>query len=135
MYYNNRRLALSVFWIILGAVLFILSVMEKLDSSMYAGMGGALMGVGILQVIRIFRYRKDAGYREKIDTEIHDERVRYIHMKSWAWTGYIVVLAEAVGVIAATVLGQDLIRSVLAYSVCLIMVVYWITYMVLSRKY
>jgi len=135
MYYNNRRLALSVFWIILGAVLFILSIMEKLDSSMYAGMGGALIGVGILQVIRIFRYRKDAGYREKIDTEIHDERSAYLRMKSWYWTGYIIVLAEAAGVVIATILGQDLVRSVLAYSVCLIMIVYWITYLVLSRKY
>ena len=47
MYYNNKRLALSVFWIILGAALFILSITEVIDSALYSGMGGALIAVGI----------------------------------------------------------------------------------------
>ena len=56
-------------------------------------------------------------------------------MKSWAWTGYIVVLAEAIGVVIAMITGQELLCRVLSWSVCLIVGVYWITYMVLSRKY
>ena len=39
MYYNNKRLALTVFWIVLGAVLVVLTVTEVLDSSIYSGMG------------------------------------------------------------------------------------------------
>ena len=37
MYYNNKRLALSVFWVVLGAALLVLSIAEVLDSSIYAG--------------------------------------------------------------------------------------------------
>ena len=55
--YNNKRLALSIFWVLLGIVLIGLSVMEVLDNSIYAGMGGALIGVGILQIVRIVRYK------------------------------------------------------------------------------
>ena len=135
MYYNNRRLALSVFWVILGAVLLGLSFAEILDSSLYAGMGGALMAVGAVQIIRNLRYRKNPDYREQIDTEASDERNRFLRMMSWSWAGYIVVLIEAVGVVATLVLGQSTIRQVLASSVCLILVVYWIAYLVLSRKY
>ena len=33
MYYNNKRLALSIFWAVVGLVLTVLSVTEVLDSS------------------------------------------------------------------------------------------------------
>ena len=135
MYYNNKRLALSAFWVVLGAALLVLSVAEVLDSSVYAGMGGALIAVGVLQVLRNLRYRKDSDYREKIDTEAGDERNSFLRMKSWAWTGYIVVLAEGVGAVIAMVMGRHLVQEVLLYSVCLIVGIYWITYMILARKY
>ena len=133
--YNNKKLILSIFWIVLGAVLLGLSVAEVLDSSIYAGMGGALMAIGALQVARNLRYRKDTEYREKIDTEVSDERNRYLRMMSWSWTGYVVVLAEAVGVVAAMILGKHTVQLVLSYSVCLILAAYWISYMILKNKY
>ncbi len=133
--YNNKRLMLSIFWIVLGAVLMVLSVMEKIDPSMYSAMGGALIAIGALQTIRNLRYRRDAEYRKKIDTEVNDERNRFLSMKSWSWTGYIVVLVEVIGVVAAMIAGQQTLQQILSYSVCLIVVVYWITYLILSRKY
>ena len=45
------------------------------------------------------------------------------------------MLAEGIGVVIAMITGQELVCKVLSYSVCLIVGVYWITYMVLSRKY
>lgn len=133
--YNNKRLALSIFWVVLGLVLFVLAEAEILDSSYFSGMGVALAVVGTLQVIRNLRYRKDAEYKEKIDIEVTDERNRFLRLQSWAWTGYIVVMVEAAGSIAAAVLGQEIVRQVLSYSVCLIICVYWISWFILSRKY
>ena len=135
MYYNNKRLALSIFWMVLGIVLIILNMTDVLDQSIYSGMGSALTVVGFFQAMRNLRYRKDKDYREKIDTELGDERNSFLRMKSWAWTGYIVVLAEGIGVVIAMITGQELLCRVLSWSVCLIIGVYWITYMVLSRKY
>ena len=133
--YNNKRLALSIFWVVLGLVLFALSMAGTLDSSYFSGMGVALAVVGTLQIIRNLRYRKDKDYKEKIDIEVTDERNRFLRLQSWAWTGYIVVLIEAVGSIVAAVLGQEIVRQVLSFSVCLIVCVYWISWLVLSRKY
>ena len=135
MYYNNKRLALSIFWMVLGIVLIILNMTDVLDQSIYSGMGSALTVVGFFQAMRNLRYRKDKDYREKIDTELGDERNSFLRMKSWAWTGYIVVLAEGIGVVIAMITGQELLCRVLSWSVCLIVGVYWITYMVLSRKH
>ena len=135
MYYNNKRLALSIFWIILGAVLMWLSIAEVVDSTYWSGMGGALIAVGALQVIRNLRYRNNTEYQEKLDIEYGDERNKYLRMMSWAWTGYIVVLIEAIGVVVALIMGQHTIQVILAYSVCLIVGIYWIVYMILKRKY
>ena len=135
MYFDNKRLALTIFWIVLGILLIILSVFDILDSSIYAGIGGALTAIGVLQLVRTMRYRKDSEYREKIDIEINDERNRYLRMKSWSWTGYIVVLIEGIGVVVALILGQETVQLILSYSVCLILVVYWLTYVILGRKY
>ena len=133
--YNNKRLALSIFWVVLGLVLFVLSETGIVDSSYFSGMGVALAVVGTLQVIRNLRYRKDAEYKEKVDIEVSDERNRFLRLQSWAWTGYIVVMVEAAGSIAAHVLGQEIVGQVLSYSVCLIICVYWISWFILSRKY
>ena len=135
MYNDNKRLALSVFWVILGAALIILTLTDVLGDTIYAGMGGALMAIGILQVIRRVKYKKDPEYREKIDTETSDERLSFIRLKSWGWTGYIVILVEGVGVIISMIVGNALVQQVLSYSVCLILVIYCISYFVLSRKY
>ena len=133
--YDNKRLFLSVFWVVLGAVLLILSVTEKLDSTLYAGMGGGLIAVGLLQIARNLRYRRDPAYREKIDTEVSDERNRFLRMKSWSWAGYITVIAEGIAAIVAAVKGQETVQLVLSYSVCLLLAAYYISYLVLSRKY
>ena len=132
--YDNKRLFLSVFWVILGAVLLIVAVTKKLDSR-YAGMGGGLLVVGALQIARNLRYRRDPAYREKIDTEVSDERNRFLRMKSWSWAGYITVLAEAIAAVVAAVRGQETVQLVLSYSVCLLLAAYYISYLVLSRKY
>ena len=135
MYYNNKRLALTVFWIVLGAVLVVLTVTEVLDSSIYSGMGGALMAVGTLQLIRAVKYRKDSEYKEKVDTELGDERNRFLRMKSWSWAGYFTILIEGIGAIIAMILGERTVQLVLSYSVCLVLVIYWVAYVILSKKY
>lgn len=132
---NNKRLVLSVFWTVLGITLMILSVAEVLDDSVYSGIGGALTAVGALQLMRNLKYRRDPEYREKIDTELNDERNRFLQMKSWSWAGYIAVMVQAVASVAAYFMGQRTVQLVLWYSICLLVLAYWVSWMILSRKY
>ena len=59
----DRRMVLSIFWVLLGAALFICGTLEIVDSY-WSGMGGGFLGVGIVQLIRHIRYRKNEEYRE-----------------------------------------------------------------------
>ena len=135
MNYSKRHLLLSVFWIILGLAFTALAVTGTVEIDVLSGLGGGLIAVGVLQLIRNLRYRKDPAYREKVDTETGDERYRFIRMKSWSWAGCVVIAAEGIGTVAARLMGQDTVSDVLSYCVCLLLCAYWISFLIISRKY
>ena len=130
----DRRMYLSLFWILVGAALFVCGAMEWIDSY-WSGMGGGFAGVGIAQLIRHIRYRKNEEYREKVDVETNDERNRFLTGKAWAWAGYLFVMVSGVATIALKVMGQDQWSLAASYALCLLLVLYWGSYLVLKRKY
>ena len=93
------------------------------------------MAIAILQLIRYARYSRDSEYREKVDTAGKDERNRYISNKAWAWAGYIFVIASAVATVAFKVAGQDELSVACGCGVGIMVMLYWISYLILSRKY
>lgn len=129
-----KRMFLSIAWIIIGAVVFALGIFEIVDE-FWSGFGGALLAVGILQLIRHIRYRTNEEYKEKVDIEVNDERNKFLSSKAWAWTGYIFVLCCAVATIAYKVIGKDELSSICSMAICLMLVIYWIVYLILKRKY
>ena len=131
---NDKRMYLSIFWVVLGGILFVSNLLGKVDEY-WSGMGCALIIVGILQLIRHIKYRTNEKYREKMDVETKDERNKYLSLKAWAWAGYWFVMICAVGSIVLKILGQDELVMVTASGVCLIMVLYWINYLYLRKKY
>ena len=130
----DRRMYLSLFWVLLGAALFVCSALGIVDSY-WSGMGGGLMGVGILQTIRHIRYRKDPEYREKTDTENKDERNRFIGGKAWAWAGYLFMFIEALLVIVFKLMGREELMMMASFNVCGILLLYWVCWLFLKRKY
>ena len=131
---TNRRALLSIVWIILGIGLIAASFFEAVDE-FWSGMGSAFILVGILQLIRFTRYSKNAEYREKVDTEVNDERNRYITGKAWGWAGYLFVLISAVGCIIFRILGKNELSLLASGALCLLLVLYWVSYFILKRKY
>ncbi|MBR2132371.1 MAG: hypothetical protein IJ955_07510 [Oscillospiraceae bacterium] len=129
----NRKI-MSIVWVVIGAVLVSLALIEKVDE-FWSGAGAGLLTVGILQLLRTHRLEKNAAYREKMEIEISDERNQFLRSKAWAWTGYFFILIAGSAVIVLRILGQDLLSMAASYAVCLMLVLYWISYYVLKRKY
>ena len=107
----SKRIYLSIFWIIVGAALFAAGFFEKIDS-FWSGMGGALIGVGIVETIRWARYRNNPE-----------------------WAGYLSVLTGAAAAITFKIAGMEDISYFCSIAVCLLMILYWICWLVLKRKY
>lgn len=131
---KNRRMILSIFWIVLGAVLFGCSL-SGMISDYWSGMGGGFIGVGCMQLVRNIRYLRDDTYREKVDTANGDERNRYISMKAWAWAGYLFVMAAAVATVVFQLLGKQELSMAAGFSVALIVLFHWGSYLYLQKKY
>ena len=131
---KNYRFFLSFFWIVLGAVLCVCHA-SGLIEEYWSSMGFAFIVVGILQVIRQIRYRTNEDYREKFDTASKDERNRFIANKAWAWAGYLFVMVAAVGSIVFKLMGREDLMMLASGSVCLIILLYWGSWMVLRKKY
>ena len=98
-------------------------------------MGSALIIVGGLMMIRQVRYSTNAEYKESVDVEIQDERNKFLRMKAWSWAGYFSVLIGAVASIVLRILDQDQLSQFAGLSVCLLVVLYWVSYLILKKKY
>ena len=98
-------------------------------------MGSALLVVGSLQLLRHYRLSHNEAYREKYEIEVKDERNHFIRSKAWAWTGYLYVLIASVATIVLRVMDEDLLATAAGMTVCLVLVLYWVSYYVLKRKY
>ena len=120
--------------IIAGLVLFGLGFAEIVDE-FWSGMGSALLVMGIIRLLRFYRLKKNDSYREKTETAVTDERNQFIRMKAWSWAGYLFIMVSAIATIIFRILGQDLLSQFASYAVCLMLVLYWVSYFVLKKKY
>lgn len=131
---RENRTIMSIIWVILGLVLIALSFAGKVDE-FWNGMGFALAIVGALQLLRAHRFNKNEKYREAVEIAETDERNHFIRSKAWAWAGYLFVIIVGISVVIFKIAGQDLLSYAAAMAVCLLMVLYWIAYHILKRKY
>ena len=131
---NNRRMILSIVWIVLGASLLGANLAGLLGDY-WSGLGGGLLGVGVFQVIRNVRYLSNPAYREKVDTTNSDERNRFLAGRAWAWAGYLYVLCAAIATIVFQIIGKQELAVAAGFSVCIIMIFHWLSYLYLQKKY
>ena len=135
MYYNKKKMAVSIFWLIIGITLLVLEFTDVLNDSIYSGMGGGLLVVGIMQIAKNVKYHSNQEYREKVDIEYKDERNKYIRMKAWSWAGYLFILGSAMVSTVLFIAKMKLYAQIVSYCMCAVLALYWISYMVLQRKY
>ena len=132
--YGKRKIIVNIIWIVIGAALIAASLIGE-ENSMLSGMGGGLIGVGIIQLIRGIQYNTSETYREKYDTEASDERNRFLRMKAWSWAGYLLVELCAVACFVCMIMKQYFYAQLAGGGVCLILILYLISYAIIKRKY
>ena len=131
---EKLRFGFSIFWVLVGVVLCGLGVAEVIDSY-WSGMGGGLLGAGIVQLIRSLRYKSDPEYQAKADRANKDERNKFLAAQAWSWAGYLFVMIAAVGSILFKLADREDLMMLSSGSVCLILILYWLSWLYLSRKY
>ena len=131
---QNKRIIVSILWVVIGTALIGLAFAGKVDT-FWNGVGSGLFVVGVLQLLRFRRFNKNSEYREKVEIEASDERYKFIRNKAWAWAGYLFIIISGMSCILFKILGQDTISLAASYAVCIMLLLYWISYAILKRKY
>ena len=131
---KERKYWISIIYILIGIVLVGLGCFEVVDE-FWSGMGSALFVIGAIRMIRQYRFNKNEAYREKIEIEEKDERNHFIRNKAWAWAGYLYVMIMAVATIVFKIAGQETLSMAASGGVCLVLVLFWVSYLILKRKY
>ena len=131
---GNKRLIASVIEIVIGFILSALSFSSLIDEY-WGGMGTALIIVGGIFLFRQIKYKTNSEYQQSVDVEANDERNKFISMKAWSWAGYFFVIICAVASIILKIIGMDEYVSFTSGSICIIMILYWISYMIIRKKY
>ena len=130
----TKKLISYILTIAVGATLLTLAIAGVLDS-FWSGMGASLLVMSILRLSQLYLYKTDKAYQEKMDTEASDERNRFLRNKAWAWAGYLFVLIAAVCTIVFKVMEQELLWQATGLGMCLIVTLYWISFLILRKKY
>lgn len=131
---KDKRYLVSVVYVIIGVVFMGFALAGMLDE-FWSGMGSALLVIGVLRLIRFYRLNKNEAYREKIEIEETDERNHFIRNKAWAWAGYMFVLISAIAVLVFKIIGHEELSMAAATAECLMLVLFWVSYHILKRKY
>lgn len=131
---QDKRIIANTIYIVLGVAFLVLGILEVIDA-FWSGMGSALIAIGTLRIVQFFRFRNNETYREKVEIERKDERNQYLRIRAWSWAGYLFILIAAVSTIVFKLLGQDLLSIAASAAVCLMMLLYWFSYLVLRKKY
>ena len=131
---KNKRLIANFLEVGIGLILAICGHIGVIDEY-WSGMGTALVFVGCIMLFRQFRYKTNEEYNEKVDVEFRDERNKYLRMSAWSWTGYLFLFIAAFGSIVFKIAGYDLYSMASGIAVCLLITLYWISYVILKRKY
>ena len=131
---KNKRMLASIIEIAIGIILLISNYGGSIDEY-WSGMGTALILIGVIQLVRQIKYKTNITYREAVDVEVNDERNKYIGMKAWSWAGYLFVIVAAVSSVILKIIGYEELVPIASGSVCLIVILYWISFLYLRRQY
>lgn len=126
----KTRIIYGVCLAVLGAISMVLGIAGVLPielsdyiSGFYTGMGTGLVVGGIMLVIRNVRILKDEKLMKEKEIYENDERNKMIGLKTWSYTGYIMLLVLYAGILVGGFIGEIVLNTILVivaiYSLCI----------------
>lgn len=135
----KRKLIGTIICFALGiaCLIFIAFNFEKIDENLLSYLSGCSTGiitVGIITLIKYTRVMKNERMRKELENANNDERLKINNNESMAITFRITVLLEAIISIICAVNNKMEIAEYLGFAICFQIIVYLITYLIISKK-
>ena len=130
----KSRLYIGVIYIAVGIMMIVGTGVIKTDNDFISSLGLLLVVFGIVRIRNYFIITKDEKTLKKQQIAETDERnIAILHKaKSTAFSVYLLLSGTAV--IILSLFGFHDIARGIAYSVLLLVIIYWICYLVYQKK-
>ena len=56
-------------------------------------------------------------------------------IQAWSWAGYLFVMIAACATLVFAIIDKKVLMMAASYSVCIILLLYWVCYLIVRRKY
>ncbi len=130
----KSRLYIGVIYIAVGIMMIASASVVKTDNDFISSLGLALVIFGIVRIRNYFIITKDERKLKKQQIAETDERNIAILTKAKSAAFSIYILFSCIVVIILSLLGFHDIARGIAYSVLLLVIIYWICYWVYQKK-
>ena len=131
----KQRLWIAISYIVLGLILVIADAVNHFENYFFFSFGFALVIMGILRIIRHRKTMRDDQSLRKQELAESDERIRMIAERARSWVFSLSVTGAGILVIALNILGYHDAALPFAWYVCGMVVLYWICFSVICKKY
>ena len=135
----KRKLIRTIICFALGiaCLIFIAFNFEKIDENLLSYLSGCSTGIiviGVITLIKYTRIMKNQEMTKKIENTNNDERLRIINNESMAISFRISIITEAVISMICAAYNKMEIAECLGFAICFQLVLYLITYFIISKK-
>ena len=131
----KQRLWIAISYIALGLILVIADAVNHFENYFFSSFGFALVIMGILRIIRHRKtMRNDQSIRKQELSEI-DERIRMISERAKSWAFSFSLLVCGIVVIVLSLMGYHDQAQPFTWYICGMVVLYWIFWFILGKKY
>lgn len=131
----KQRKFIALSYMTIGLAFVIFDLISRSENYYYASFGIALALMGIL---RIFQYRKITRNEQtmrKQEVAESDERTRMIAERARSWAFSLSITGAGIWVIVQNLLGHHEEALPYAWYVCGMVVLYWISFFMIRKKY
>lgn len=129
------RLIMGIVYIIIGAALTILNIFIQSKNDVLSVFGTIMLAMGVVYTIRNIRLMTNDEEMKNRKIYENDERNVMLYKNARSIAFYIYIIAAGIAVMVLYLCNLPYEAQIVAYSVCVLCVIYWITYFILRRKY
>ena len=131
----RKRLYIAVSYLALGIVLNIAAAVTNSANPFLSSFGSCMIVMGLVRILRHVRLvRSDSAVKQQEIAET-DERNLMIAERARAWAFSFTVFGAGVAVIVLSLLGYHNVALPFAWLVCGMILIYWICWHIIQRKY
>lgn len=132
----QSRLHLAAAYMAIGLVLTIVAFVAKTDNDFIPFFGIGLIANAILRFRQYRRITKDESTIKQQEIAEKDERNLMLLEKARSWAfGFYIWFTGTVLIVFAILGVHETLVQMISYSICLMVLIYWICYYILKRKY